>query len=150
MAKMNMESLLRLCAQPLIASTESLSAAQNKSLFDTVHELVRHVTSPNTLVREQVSSLLLCSIGWCLLIKTHPSVRYHKWVGLLGQVLVASDFVSSESVACINVIIIFYLTRRTCLVWLCVVVDLIMRCCWLQATAQCCQLPERHLADGCV
>ena len=59
MAKMNMESLLRICAQPLIASTETLTATQNKSLFDTVHELVRHVTSPNTLVREQVSSLLI-------------------------------------------------------------------------------------------
>jgi transformation/transcription domain-associated protein len=54
MAKVNMESLLRYCAQPLTVPTDSLTAAQNKSLFETVHELVRHVTSPNTLVREQV------------------------------------------------------------------------------------------------
>ena len=64
MAKVNMESLLRFCAQPSTSLSESLSAIQNKSLFETVHELVRHVTSPNTLVREQVCALKLVQLLW--------------------------------------------------------------------------------------
>ena len=54
MAKSNLESLLRYCADPLTSPSESLRLAQSKSHHDTVRELVRHVTSPNTLVREQV------------------------------------------------------------------------------------------------
>lgn len=56
MAKVSLEQMLRLCARtiPIEQSSESLLTAQNKSLFDVVHELVRHVTSPNTLVRDEV------------------------------------------------------------------------------------------------
>jgi len=54
MAKANMELLLWHCAKPLTLADSELSSAQSKSMFDTVHELVRHVTSPNTVVRDQV------------------------------------------------------------------------------------------------
>jgi len=58
MAKANMEQLLCHCAKPLSLSESQLTTAQSKSMFDTVHELVRHVTSPNTVVRDQVFSFL--------------------------------------------------------------------------------------------
>ena len=54
MAKTNMELLLAHCAKPLSLANAELTTAQSKSMFDTVHELVRHVTSPNTVVRDQV------------------------------------------------------------------------------------------------
>jgi len=54
MAKTNMELLLCNCARPLPLADNELATAQSKSMFDTVHELVRHVTSPNTVVRDQV------------------------------------------------------------------------------------------------
>jgi len=54
MAKANMELLLCHCVKPLSLSDSELTTAQSRSMFDTVHELVRHVTSPNTVVRDQV------------------------------------------------------------------------------------------------
>jgi len=54
MAKTNMELLLCHCAKPLSLADVELTTSQSKSVFDTVHELVRHVTSPNTVVRDQV------------------------------------------------------------------------------------------------
>ncbi|CAH1788418.1 unnamed protein product [Owenia fusiformis] len=55
MAKSNLEQMLTMCAKPIPAeeSTEELLSTQSKSVFDVTHELVRQVTSPNTLVREQ-------------------------------------------------------------------------------------------------
>ncbi|XP_071454988.1 transformation/transcription domain-associated protein [Hetaerina americana] len=54
MAKANLERMLTACAAPLPENSSSeLEEAQRKSLFDVTHELVRQVTSPNTLVREQ-------------------------------------------------------------------------------------------------
>ena len=74
LAKTNLEQMLRLCAAPVAPAAPSgpgapagpdggpgiaaeLAAAQAKSLHDVIHELVRQVTSPNTLVREQVSGV---------------------------------------------------------------------------------------------
>ncbi len=56
MAKTNLEAMLKLCAKPIPPEdqTEELLTTQRKSLHDITHELVRQVTSPNTLVREQV------------------------------------------------------------------------------------------------
>jgi len=66
MAKTNMELLLCHCAKPLSLADSELATAQSKSMFDTVHELVRHVTSPNTVVRDQVfltsHTYFVCSI----------------------------------------------------------------------------------------
>ena len=57
LAKENLEQMLRLCAAPIPAdqATEELLTIQKKSLSDVTRELVRQVTSPNTLVREQVT-----------------------------------------------------------------------------------------------
>lgn len=68
MAKTNMELLLCHCAKPLSLANSELSTAQSKSMFDTVHELVRHVTSPNTVVRDQVSLALYFSALLCPLM----------------------------------------------------------------------------------
>lgn len=59
MAKANIENMLTMCAQVNAneAETPELTAARKKSFHEVTHELVRQVTSPNTLVREQVSSL---------------------------------------------------------------------------------------------
>ena len=59
MAKSNLEHMLKHCAKKLPAEeySEEVINAQKKSLYDVIHELVRQVTSPNTLVREQVSSI---------------------------------------------------------------------------------------------
>ncbi|XP_043599030.1 transformation/transcription domain-associated protein isoform X1 [Bombus pyrosoma] len=59
MAKANLEKMLRVCVNPGIqdGNTE-LIEAQNKSLYEVTHELVRQVTSPHTLVREQAMSSL--------------------------------------------------------------------------------------------
>ena len=56
MAKSNLEKMITLCASPL-KETELLTA-QKKSLYDVTHELVRQVTSPNSMVREQAIHLL--------------------------------------------------------------------------------------------
>ncbi|KAI0213609.1 Transformation/transcription domain-associated protein [Lamellibrachia satsuma] len=60
LAKVNLEQMLRLCAEPLTGDnvTEDLTAAQTMSLRDVIHELVRQVTSPNTLVRDQAMHCL--------------------------------------------------------------------------------------------
>lgn len=52
--------MLLLCSKPLADEnlTEDMQAIQKKSLHDVTHELVRQVTSPNTLVREQVNNIL--------------------------------------------------------------------------------------------
>lgn len=54
MARSNFEQMLRLCATEVDSSDSGLIDVQKKSLHDVSHELVRQVTSPNTLVREQV------------------------------------------------------------------------------------------------
>lgn len=59
LAKNNLENMLIKCAseiEPENASEEIL-AAQKKSLHEVVHELVRQITSPNTIVREQVGEM---------------------------------------------------------------------------------------------
>ena len=64
MAKNNLEKMLRHCAKPIetqdmdeVAATD-LIAAQEKSIYDVTHELVRQVTSPNKYVREQAIASL--------------------------------------------------------------------------------------------
>ena len=56
MAKSNLEAMLIQCAKAPEGDylTEDFLTVQKKSLHDVIHELVRQVTSPNTLVREQV------------------------------------------------------------------------------------------------
>ena len=56
LAKTNLQSMLAMCASqiPPEKATEELLAAQERSLRDVTYELVRQVTSPNTLVRETV------------------------------------------------------------------------------------------------
>ena len=64
MAKSNLERMLRHCARPLEtadmedAAATDLAAAQEKSIYDVTHELVRQVTSPNKYVREQAIASL--------------------------------------------------------------------------------------------
>ncbi|KAK1124236.1 hypothetical protein K0M31_006611 [Melipona bicolor] len=59
MAKANLEKMLRVCVNPGIQDNNTeLIEAQNKSLYEITHELVRQVTSPHTLVREQAMSSL--------------------------------------------------------------------------------------------
>lgn len=54
MAKSNFEQMLRLCASELGEADSAMKEVQDKSYHEVSHELVRQVTSPNTLVREQV------------------------------------------------------------------------------------------------
>lgn len=60
MAKSYLEKMLRICMVPLDkdCKNEELIATQNKAMCDVVRELVRQVTSSNTLVREQAMSSL--------------------------------------------------------------------------------------------
>ncbi|XP_067013941.2 transformation/transcription domain-associated protein [Anabrus simplex] len=55
MAKTDLEKLLSICAAPIErdGKNDDVANAQMKSLFEVTHELVRQVTSPNTLVRQQ-------------------------------------------------------------------------------------------------
>ena len=59
MAKTNLEKMLRHCGSPIDSNIyddntyQELVTAQEKSLYDVTHELVRQVTSPNKYVREQ-------------------------------------------------------------------------------------------------
>ncbi len=59
MAKVNLEKMLRHCGSPIESNLydesvyQELVSAQEKSLYDVTHELVRQVTSPNKYVREQ-------------------------------------------------------------------------------------------------
>lgn len=68
MAKANLEKMLISCAAPVErdGTNDDVVNAQQKSLFEVTHELVRQVTSPNTLVREQVKIL---TINYRALIK---------------------------------------------------------------------------------
>lgn len=75
LAKNNLENMLIKCAseiEPENASEEIL-AAQKKSLHEVVHELVRQITSPNTIVREQVGQMAevitINSEGWCFTVQ---------------------------------------------------------------------------------
>lgn len=61
MSKSNLEQMLRMCAKPLVNpgsgdGDDEMTKLQQKSLHEVTHELVRQVTSPNTMVREQVRS----------------------------------------------------------------------------------------------
>ncbi|KAJ9592433.1 hypothetical protein L9F63_015849, partial [Diploptera punctata] len=60
MAKANLEKMLISCAAPVErdGTNDDVVNAQQKSLFEVTHELVRQVTSPNTLVREQAMHCL--------------------------------------------------------------------------------------------
>jgi transformation/transcription domain-associated protein len=60
MAKTNLEKMLRVCVNPGTQETGNveLHEAQNKALYEVTHELVRQVTSPHTIVREQAMASL--------------------------------------------------------------------------------------------
>lgn len=59
MAKSNLEQMLRICVDLQGAKQDpSLLEAQNKALFEVTRELVRQVTSPHTIVREQAMTSL--------------------------------------------------------------------------------------------
>lgn len=65
MAKINLEKMLRICMVPLDkeCKNEELINTQQKAMYQVIHELVRQVTSPHTLVREQaMSSLRLIAV----------------------------------------------------------------------------------------
>lgn len=66
MAKLYMEQMLTVCMVPLEndCKNEELLKTQNKAIYEVIHELVRQVTSPNALVREQamVSLRLIASL----------------------------------------------------------------------------------------
>ncbi|KAF5284945.1 hypothetical protein FQA39_LY16900 [Lamprigera yunnana] len=53
MAKINLEKMLVVCVKPLEDSDQVTLEKQKKALCKVTHELVRQVTSPHTLVREQ-------------------------------------------------------------------------------------------------
>lgn len=62
MAKTYLEKMIRICMVPLDkeCKNEELIATQNEAMYKVVHELVRQVTSSNTLVRQQaIASLKL-------------------------------------------------------------------------------------------
>lgn len=54
MAKVNLEKMLQICMTPLDkdCKNEELITTQNKAMYDVIHELVRQVTSPHTILRE--------------------------------------------------------------------------------------------------
>lgn len=56
LAKHNLENMLEKCSQEITVTKENEEtlAAQKKSFHEVTHELVRQITSPNTIVREQV------------------------------------------------------------------------------------------------
>lgn len=59
MAKENLEKMLRVCVNPGIQEDNmELIEAQNKSLYEVTRELVKQVTSPHTIVREQAMASL--------------------------------------------------------------------------------------------
>lgn len=59
-AKTYLEKMLRICMVSLDkdCKNEELINTQNKAMYDVIHELVRQVTSPHTLVRETAMSSL--------------------------------------------------------------------------------------------
>lgn len=60
MAKTYLEQMLTICMVPLgrDCKNEELVTTQNKAIYEVVQELVRQVTSPNSMVREQAMSSL--------------------------------------------------------------------------------------------
>lgn len=60
MAKNYLEKMLKICMTPLDrdCKNDELVATQKKAMYDVIHELVRQVTSPHTLVRETAMSSL--------------------------------------------------------------------------------------------
>lgn len=52
MAKSNLDNMLRVCNVKL--ENASLIQIQEKALFEVISELVRQITSPHTIVREEV------------------------------------------------------------------------------------------------
>ncbi|XP_053674176.1 transcription-associated protein 1 [Anopheles nili] len=60
MARTFLDKMLSICMTPLDkdCKNEELLATQKKAMFDVIHELVRQVTSPHTLVRETAKSSL--------------------------------------------------------------------------------------------
>ncbi|XP_058123036.1 transcription-associated protein 1 [Anopheles ziemanni] len=60
MARTFLEKMLRICMTPLEkdCKNEELLATQKKAMYDVIHELVRQVTSPHTLVRETAMASL--------------------------------------------------------------------------------------------
>lgn len=59
MAKENLDKMLRVCVNPGIQEGNAeLIEAQNKSLYEITRELVKQVTSPHTIVREQAMASL--------------------------------------------------------------------------------------------
>ncbi|TMW44508.1 hypothetical protein DOY81_004448 [Sarcophaga bullata] len=52
-AKTNLRSLLDLCMTHKEQENDEISTIKNKAIYDVIHELVRQVTSPNTLVRQE-------------------------------------------------------------------------------------------------
>lgn len=57
-AKNSLSNLLELCMTPNDNEDNDLQAIKNKSTYEVIHELVRQVTSPNTLVRQEAMSSL--------------------------------------------------------------------------------------------
>lgn len=55
MAKTNLEKMLIVCVKPLENADETTFKKQKDALSKVTHELVRQLTSPHTLVREQVN-----------------------------------------------------------------------------------------------
>ncbi|EAT34853.1 AAEL012951-PA, partial [Aedes aegypti] len=60
MAKNYLEKMLKICMTPLDrdCKNEELISTQKKAMYDVIHELVRQVTSPHTLVRETAMASL--------------------------------------------------------------------------------------------
>ncbi|XP_032685098.1 transformation/transcription domain-associated protein [Odontomachus brunneus] len=59
MAKTSLDKMIRICVDPSIQeSNAELLDARNKGLHDVTRELVRQVTSPHTIVREQAMTAL--------------------------------------------------------------------------------------------
>ncbi|XP_023171663.2 transcription-associated protein 1 [Drosophila hydei] len=59
-----MKTMLEICLSPISINSrnDELEDLQAKATYDVIHELVRHITSPNSIVREE-SMLLLKHIG---------------------------------------------------------------------------------------
>ena len=58
MARGNLDKIIEMCSSPLPPIPETpleLFAAQEKALSEVTMEFIKHVTGPNTALREQVS-----------------------------------------------------------------------------------------------
>ncbi|EDW01948.1 GH20167 [Drosophila grimshawi] len=62
--KSYMKTMLEICLSPISANSrnDELEELQSKATYEVIHELVRHITSPNSIVREE-SMVLLNHIG---------------------------------------------------------------------------------------